>query len=85
MSVHWPDVLRDHRANGSTRKQWRREHPFGFYAKPARSPQGVLDLKKWECGIPGKDKTIWAGGLFKLEVTFPDGQISHTLAHLFPA
>jgi hypothetical protein len=33
----------------------------------------VLDLKIWECGIPGKEKTIWEGGLFKMVVTFPDG------------
>jgi Ubiquitin-conjugating enzyme len=55
------------------RKQWRRDHPFGFYAKPLRTPQGTLDLKKWECGIPGKEKTLWEGGLFKIEITFPDG------------
>lgn len=55
------------------RKQWRKDHPFGFFAKPQRTPQGVLDLKKWECGVPGKDKTLWEGGLFKLDVTFPDG------------
>lgn len=57
----------------TTRKQWRRDHPFGFFAKPARTPQGILDLKKWECGVPGKDKTLWEGGLFKLDVIFPDG------------
>ena len=56
------------------RKQWRRDHPFGFFAKPVRNPQGVLDLKKWECGVPGKDKTLWEGGLFKLDVLFPDGE-----------
>jgi hypothetical protein len=56
-------------------KQWRRDHPFGFYAKPQRNPQGVLDLKNWECGIPGKDKTLWEGGLFKLSVIFPDGEL----------
>lgn len=33
----------------------------------------MMDLKRWECGVPGKDKTMWEGGLFKLEVTFPDG------------
>jgi hypothetical protein len=33
----------------------------------------VVDLKKWECSVPGKEKTLWEGGLFKLEVTFPDG------------
>ena len=57
------------------RKQWRRDHPFGFFAKPARTPSGILDLKKWECGVPGKDKTLWEGGLFKLDVLFPDGEL----------
>lgn len=56
------------------RKQWRRDHPFGFFAKPARTKEGVLDLKNWECGIPGKDKTIWEGGLFKMNIAFPDGE-----------
>jgi hypothetical protein len=55
-----------------SRKQWRRDHPFGFFAKPMRGANGMMDLKKWDCGVPGKEKTIWEGGLFKLEVTFPD-------------
>jgi ubiquitin-protein ligase len=54
------------------RKSWRKDHPFGFWARPVRNAQGVLELKQWECGIPGKDKTIWAGGLFKMTMTFPD-------------
>ncbi len=58
--------------NKSFRKQWRRDHPFGFFAKPMRGANGMMDLKKWDCGVPGKEKTIWEGGLFKLEVTFPD-------------
>ena len=57
-----------------TSKQWRKDHPFGFFAKPVRTANGVLDLKKWECGVPGKDKTLWEGGLFKLDVIFPDGK-----------
>jgi hypothetical protein len=28
-------------------KQWRRDHPFGFYAKPQRNAQGVLDIAKF--------------------------------------
>lgn len=52
----------------------RRDHPFGFVARPMKNTQGALDLKKWDCAIPGKDKTIWEGGLFKLEVMFPDGE-----------
>jgi len=54
------------------RKQWRKDHPFGFYAKPARGANGVTDLKVWEVGIPGRSGTIWAGGLFRLTITFPD-------------
>jgi ubiquitin-protein ligase len=56
----------------ASRKQWRRDHPFGFFAKPMRGSNGMMDLKKWDCGVPGKEKTLWEGGLFKLEVTFPD-------------
>ena len=56
------------------RKQWRKDHPFGFYAKPVRTANGVLDLKQWECGIPGKDKTLWEGALLKLTMQFPDGK-----------
>jgi len=62
------------------RKQWRKDHPFGFFAKPHRNAQGVLDLKKWECGVPGKKDTLWDGGLFKLDVVFPDGEI-HMIHH----
>ena len=67
----------------SCRKQWRKDHPFGFYAKPVRdSKTGVVDLKKWDCGVPGKENTIWAGGLFKLDVTFPDGTSCACIFHL---
>ncbi|KAK0754703.1 ubiquitin-conjugating enzyme/RWD-like protein [Schizothecium vesticola] len=63
------------------RKQWRKDHPFGFYARPQKTAAGVLDLKIWECGIPGKQGTIWEGGLFKLTVTFPDGKFVPPLFH----
>ena len=36
-------------------------------------------MKKWECGIPGKPKTLWEGGLFKLDMVFPDGECSDRL------
>lgn len=54
------------------RKQWRKDHPFGFFAKPGRGANGLTDLKQWDVGIPGKANTIWNGGLFKLTMTFPD-------------
>ncbi|PYI32165.1 putative SUMO conjugating enzyme [Aspergillus indologenus CBS 114.80] len=45
---------------------------FGFYARPSRNRQGVRDMKKWECGIPGKAGTMWEGGLFRMMMIFPD-------------
>lgn len=70
----WPraDLHRLHR------KQWRRDHPFGFVAKPTRTAQGGLDLKNWECAVPGKPSTLWEGGLFKMTLIFPDGERRNT-------
>lgn len=31
-------------------------------------------MKRWDCGVPGKKDTIWEGGFFKLDVTFPEGE-----------
>lgn len=36
------------------RKAWRKDHPHGFVAKPAKAPDGTMNLMTWECGIPGK-------------------------------
>ena len=49
-----------------------------------KTPQGALDLKRWDCSIPGRDKTIWEGGLFKLEVQFPDGTYTTSFSHRKP-
>ncbi|ELU44981.1 ubiquitin-conjugating enzyme 9 [Rhizoctonia solani AG-1 IA] len=55
------------------RKQWRKDHPYGFFAKPTKAPDGSLNLLEWEVGIPGKPGTNWEGGLFKLTMIFPEG------------
>jgi len=54
------------------RKAWRRDHPFGFIATPSRGPDGTLNLFNWDCAIPGKQGTIWEGGLYTLRMTFRD-------------
>ena len=48
------------------RKSWRKDHPFGFIAKPTKNEDGTLNLFLWECAIPGKKDTIWDGGLYKV-------------------
>jgi ubiquitin-conjugating enzyme E2 I len=56
----------------SERKNWRKEHPYGFYARPSKRPDGSNDIFRWECGIPGKKGTEWEGGLYKLTMQFPE-------------
>ncbi|RPA81797.1 ubiquitin-conjugating enzyme [Ascobolus immersus RN42] len=53
------------------RKQWRRDHPFGFVAKPVKNEKGV-DIMKWSCVVPGKEKTAWEGAILKVEISFPE-------------
>jgi len=53
------------------RKAWRKDHPAGFYARPAKKADQSLDLKNWETGIPGKEGTDWHPGLYKLTMEFP--------------
>lgn len=35
--------------------------------------------------MPGKDKTLWEGGLFKLDVLFPDGELGRDSSHVYGA
>lgn len=34
------------------RRNWRKEHPYGFHARPANT-DGQTNLLIWHCGIPG--------------------------------
>jgi ubiquitin-conjugating enzyme E2 I len=54
------------------RKAWRKDKPFGFWARPATAKDGTMDLMKWEAGIPGKDGTIWEGGEYFLTLQFSE-------------
>ena len=37
------------------RKNWRKDHPPLFYARPSLRADNSTDLMKWEAGIPGRD------------------------------
>lgn len=54
------------------RKNWRKSRPFGFYARPDKKSDGSQDLFRWKCGIPGKDATDWAGGVYTMTMQFPE-------------
>eukprot|EP00999_Lentomonas_sp_LEN2_P000728 NODE_1725_length_756_cov_14.195548_g1676_i0.p1 GENE.NODE_1725_length_756_cov_14.195548_g1676_i0~~NODE_1725_length_756_cov_14.195548_g1676_i0.p1 ORF type:complete len:165 (-),score=20.46 NODE_1725_length_756_cov_14.195548_g1676_i0:187-681(-) len=52
------------------RKNWRRDHPFGFWARPINGPDGSASLMEWEAAVPGKQGTPWEGGEYKLKIEF---------------
>ena len=56
------------------RKDWRKDHPHGFIAKPStkkdKNGDTTTDLTVWNCAIPGKADTPWAGGSYPLRVEF---------------
>eukprot|EP00033_Pygsuia_biforma_P004243 GCRY01004653.1.p1 GENE.GCRY01004653.1~~GCRY01004653.1.p1 ORF type:complete len:165 (-),score=0.35 GCRY01004653.1:22-516(-) len=54
------------------RKNWRKDHPHGFYAKPTQNDDKTTNLFKWECGIPGKEGTEWEGALLKVVMLFSE-------------
>lgn len=41
------------------RKNWRKDHPPGFYARPGKKADNSTDVMTWETGIPGKDGIIF--------------------------
>jgi ubiquitin-conjugating enzyme E2 I len=48
------------------RKNWRKDHPTGFIAKPMKNDDDSLNLLRWEAGIPGPENSDWAGRLILL-------------------
>ncbi|GAU93610.1 hypothetical protein RvY_05529-1 [Ramazzottius varieornatus] len=52
------------------RKAWRKDHPFGFVAKPTENTDGSLNMWIWECIIPGPKDTIWEPGQYRLKMMF---------------
>mmetsp|Transcript_53136 Transcript_53136/g.147356 ORF Transcript_53136/g.147356 Transcript_53136/m.147356 type:complete len:160 (-) Transcript_53136:19-498(-) len=52
------------------RKAWRKNHPYGFVAKPKTKSDGSTDLMVWDVIIPGKEGTIWEGCKLPLEMHF---------------
>jgi ubiquitin-conjugating enzyme E2 I len=54
------------------RSQWRKDHPFGFHAKPELNPDNTLNMLMWKCGIPGKQGTAWESGVYPLTMKFSE-------------
>lgn len=62
------------------RKQWRLDHPVGFYARPEKKG-GESNLMRWECGIPGKENVgkgntlNWFHSKCIVKLHFPDRNV----------
>jgi ubiquitin-conjugating enzyme E2 I len=56
---------------GEERKSWRKDHPFGFYARPEKNADSTMNLLQWTAGIPGKSGTPWENGIYTLTLVFP--------------
>jgi ubiquitin-conjugating enzyme E2 I len=54
------------------RKAWRKDHPYGFHARPVSRGDGSSNIMMWETGIPGKEGTDWEGGLYKVMLEFSE-------------
>ena len=54
------------------RKNWRKEHPPGFHARPIKKADNSTDIMTWEIGIPGKCDTDGEGGVYNVLMEFPD-------------
>jgi ubiquitin-conjugating enzyme E2 I len=54
------------------RRAWRKDKPYGFWARPVTAADGSMNLMVWEAGIPGKDGTIWEGGEYHLTLRFTE-------------
>mmetsp|Transcript_20525 Transcript_20525/g.66639 ORF Transcript_20525/g.66639 Transcript_20525/m.66639 type:complete len:175 (+) Transcript_20525:55-579(+) len=52
------------------RKNWRKDHPYGFVAKPNTAADGSTDLFSWTLKIPAKEGSIWAPGVFGATMHF---------------
>lgn len=54
------------------RKNWRKDHPPGFYARPAKKPDGSVNLLEWDCGVPGRAGTDWENGVYPIKIYFTE-------------
>lgn len=55
------------------RAAFKKDHPFGFYAKYAPRTDGQgQDVFKWICGIPGRENGPWSGATLKLVMEFTE-------------
>lgn len=48
------------------RKNWRKDHPPGFYARPVKKEDNSTDIMCWETGIPGREGKLYVRAVYGL-------------------
>ncbi|XP_057720421.1 LOW QUALITY PROTEIN: SUMO-conjugating enzyme SCE1-like [Arachis stenosperma] len=66
------------------RKSWRKNHPYGFIAKPETESDGSVNLMCWKCFIPSKEGTDWEGGHYPLSLQFSEDYPDNSPSCKFP-
>jgi len=70
---------------GEERRNWRRDHPPGFFARPEKTGTGETNLFRWRCSIPGARGTLWEGAFVPLTMEFPREYPAKPMKCKFPA
>ena len=52
------------------RKNWRKDHPVHFVAKPVLRSDGSTDLFNWDIKIPAREDSIWFPAMLSATMTF---------------
>ena len=53
------------------RKNWQKNKPFNFSARPKKQGDGTVDLGTWNATIPGPKGTPWEDGFYGVTLVFP--------------
>jgi ubiquitin-conjugating enzyme E2 I len=54
------------------RKEWRKDHPHGFVAKPRTRDDGTQDLLAWDVRIPAKESSVWFPAMLSARMVFSE-------------
>lgn len=54
------------------RKNWRKDHPPNFVAKPATRADGSSDIFEWEVKVPARPNSVWSPGILAGKLTFTE-------------
>ena len=65
------------------RKQWRIDHPPGFFAKFAKNKDDSQNMMVWETGIPGREGMLVEIGVFAVQNNMDAVQIHQHMHIIF--